>query len=113
MDSKDLLAAEQQLLVFNTADQSGEALLTTIEAQEEAAWSLVSMGRGSSRSSGAATVQQSGTAGLPLHQEIEALPFLTPKAGDYLPSVLNTFHPKFSMGFILVHKQYYPSTPLF
>jgi hypothetical protein len=80
VDSKDLLAAEQQLMVFR-AEENHVAALGIEEAQEEAAWSLVSMGRGnsSSRATGSVPLRRSSNA-LP---EVASIPFLTPKARSF------------------------------
>jgi hypothetical protein len=80
VDSKDLLAAEQQLMVFR-AEENHVAALGIEEAQEEAAWSLVSMGRGSSsnRASGSVPLRRSSNA----FPEVASIQFLTPKARSF------------------------------
>ncbi len=88
VDSKDLLAAEEQLMVFR-AEENHVAALGIEEAQEEAAWSLVSMGRGSSsnRASGSVPLRRSSNA-LP---EVASIPFLTPKARSFFKILSKRF----------------------
>ncbi len=68
-------------MVFR-AEENHVAALGIEEAQEEAAWSLVSMGRGSSnsRATGSVPLRRSSNA-LP---EVASIPFLTPKARNFL-----------------------------
>ena len=81
VDSKDLLAAEHQLLVFSSSRAEDQPdPMDVSDAQEEAAWSLVSMGRGGGVAS-LATLRSSGsTSAVP---EEASLTFLTPKASRY------------------------------